>query len=90
MRSPRAEAYPENVGYRDTGCAYAPRCLECPFRVCRYDVGAGLGIRTLLSEHRDREIREARARGESRTEIAQRLGVSVRTVDRVQALHSRA
>lgn len=30
----RANAYPENTSYQDTGCHLHPACLTCPLPVC--------------------------------------------------------
>lgn len=77
---PRASALPEHVDYRDTGCSVAPRCLECPLPVCRYEVPGGL--RGALTLARDEEIRELRAAGPTVEQLAARFGVTTRTVRR--------
>lgn len=77
----RLEALPEHTEYRDTGCEVAPSCLSCPLPQCRYDVGAGgAGIATLRRRERAAEIRARLAAGQSGPQIAEELGVSLRTV----------
>jgi len=77
----RADALPEYTHYRDDGCEVHPHCLSCPLPRCRYEEPGGL--RALLNERRDREIVELRLRGASVEELANRFGVSRRTVFRV-------
>ncbi len=77
----RADALPEYTQYRDDGCEVHPHCLSCPLPRCRYEEPGGL--RALLNERRDREIVEQRLRGASVEELADRFGVSRRTVFRV-------
>jgi AraC-like DNA-binding protein len=85
----RADALPEHAEYRDEGCELSPSCLACPLVRCRYDVPGG--ARALLNRERDREIRAMREReGLSAEAIAERFGVSRRTVFRVLAAPSRS
>lgn len=77
----RADALPEYTHYRDDGCEVHPHCLSCPLPRCRYEEPGGL--RALLNERRDREMVELRLRGASVEELADRFGVSRRTVFRV-------
>lgn len=67
--------------YVDTGCSVAPACLSCPLPRCRYDVPGG--ARAMLNDSRDTGIRDAYDGGEPVVFIAERLGVSTRTVHRV-------
>jgi hypothetical protein len=87
-RAIRSDALPENIEYRDDGCSAAPRCLECPFLHCRYDVPGG--IRTIRNRTRDHAIRTSREAGATPDEIAEQFDVSRRTVFRSLAsrLHS--
>lgn len=65
--------------YRDTGCEFAPSCLNCPFPDCIED-----------KLKREKNYEKARARreqilrligeGKSRKEIAAEVGVSRRTI----------
>ena len=75
-------ALPEHIEYRDEGCEVSPSCFECPLRRCKYDVPGG------LPEIRRRELAEAisdaRAQGETAAEVAERFGVSPRTVFRMR------
>ena len=79
----RSDALPEFTRYRDTGCDVSPTCQECPLPRCRYEEPGGL--RAILNETRDAEIRELRQRGLYYKEIAAMFGVSKRTVFRVTA-----
>ena len=65
----------------DTGCSYAPSCLNCPFEVCRHD-GKGKGMA------RKTELNAAKVDMDADVESeAERLGVTVRTIIRWRALH---
>lgn len=77
----RSDSLPEFTRYRDDGCSVSPSCLDCPLPRCRYEEPGGL--RALLNEHRDRQILDLRRRGVSVEELADRFGVSRRTVFRV-------
>lgn len=77
----RADALPEFTRYRDDGCDIHPHCLTCPLPRCRYDEPGGL--RGLLNAYRDRQIVELRQRGVPVDELAQRFGLSRRTIFRV-------
>lgn len=75
----RRDGLPEQLEYRDTGCDLAPSCLRCPFRVCRYDRQNGRP----LMESRNAEIAAAWERGTSIEQLAERFGLSTRSVHRV-------
>ena len=77
----RDDARPEYAVWRDTGCVVAPRCLECPLPVCRYDLHAG--VRGSQSIARQAEIARMRAEGLSVESIGERLGISRRSVFRL-------
>lgn len=77
----RADALPEYTHYRDDGCDIHPHCLSCPLPRCRYEEPGGL--RALLNQRRDREIVELRRRGVPVEVLAERFGVSRRTVFRI-------
>lgn len=77
----RTDSLPEFTRYRDDGCEVNPSCLTCPLPRCRYEEPGGL--RAILNESRDRQIIELRGRGVSVDAIADRFGVSRRTVFRV-------
>lgn len=66
--------------YRDTGCQYAPKCLECPLPDCKYD-----GPRAAQDEARARrrqQIQRWHNRGLSVAAIAKRMKCGTRTVYR--------
>ena len=77
----RADALPEYTRYRDDGCDIHPHCLTCPLPRCRFDEPGGL--RALINAYRDRQIAELRQRGVPVEELAQRFGLSRRTIFRV-------
>lgn len=72
-RLPRRDGLPEHTTYRDTGCTYAPACLDCPLDRCRYEP----------QPSRQQRIVELRRGGMSVPLVAQALGVSRRTVFRL-------
>lgn len=78
-RARRADALPEYHEYADTGCDYAPRCLRCPFAVCRYDRG---GSQMRVGERKHPMIVELHTAGMDPSAIAAAAGVSRRTVFR--------
>jgi transposase-like protein len=85
QRQPRRDALPEHTQYTDAGCDIHPSCLTCPLVRCRYDEPGG--ARKVLSEDRDRSIVTLQREGSSIDAIADRFGVSRRTVFRVLARH---
>ncbi len=79
MGLPKENVLPEH--YRDEGCELALSCLKCPFPSCVED--RPRGKQWQRTEIRNREIfRLFYIQGESIKQIAQRLGVSERTVQR--------
>ena len=77
----RADSLPEYTRYRDDGCNIHPTCLTCPLPRCRYEEPGGL--RAILNAQRDRQIMRLRVRGVPVGDLADRFGVSRRTVFRV-------
>ena len=77
----RNDSLPEFTRYRDDGCEVSASCLTCPLPRCRYEEPGGL--RAILNERRDQQIIELRARGVSVDSLADRFGISRRTVFRV-------
>lgn len=77
----RSDALPEFTRYRDDGCDISASCLTCPLPRCRYEEPGGL--RSLLNERRDRQIIALRLRGVPVDALADRFGISRRTVFRV-------
>ena len=76
---PREDLLPEH--YRDEGCELAASCLNCPFPHCVEDLPRGRQRRK--KEIRNREILQLfYNQGEDTKQIAKRLRVSKRTVQR--------
>ncbi len=73
---------PEFITYKDAGCDMHPSCLTCPLPRCRYDEPGWL-----LKEERttrNTEILKFRVAAQvSVDDLANRFGVSVRTVHRI-------
>ena len=65
----------------DTGCDLHPRCLTCPFIVCRYDMPGGK--KALLNINRDQLVGSLRRSGKTVPAVAKLMGLSRRTVVRV-------
>ena len=81
MDLPKEDLLPEHSKYRDEGCEMAPSCLNCPFPCCVEDIPRGK--QQQRKELRNREIfRLFYTRGESIKQIARKLEVSERTVQR--------
>jgi len=68
----------------DLGCDLAPRCLECPFPLCRYD-GKDTAKRLSFVLAGEKAAR-LRAEGYSIDQIAQRTGCTKRAVYRRLAI----
>jgi len=66
--------------YRDEGCELAPSCLSCSFPYCIEDMPRGR--QRQRKEIRNREIFWSYSQGEGVKQIAHRLRVSERTVQR--------
>lgn len=88
----KADYRPEGLAGRsqcghigDCGCeGISNCCFICPLPACRYDLPEG--IRTLkIMQHRDRVL-EMTQDGHSRREIAEDVGVTVRTISRIREL----
>ena len=71
---------PEDKNWHDTGCSIAPACLACPLPACRYDMPRG--VATARSVMRVPLILELQEQGLIQKEIAHRLGVSRRSIQR--------
>jgi len=65
------------VEYKDEGCQFYPSCLQCPYPDCIVD-----GVPSLLIATKRVEARELAEKGLSDAEIAQRLNVSKKTIQR--------
>jgi len=77
----RSDSLPEHTRYRDDGCEVSPSCLTCPLPRCRYDEPGGL--RGLVNSYRDGQMLELRLKGAPVEALAERFGVSRRTVFRI-------
>jgi hypothetical protein len=82
-RKVRADALPECLEYRDTGCELAPSCLRCPLARCRYDEPGG--ARKLLQTSRDEAVRHRRGEGVGIDALAREFDISRRSVFRILA-----
>lgn len=67
----------------DTGCRYAPSCLDCPFPVCKED-DPGWFIRNAKAIRREKMLTTIKAEGLSGIQAADRFGVSVRHIYRLK------
>lgn len=77
----RSDSLPEQTRYRDDGCEVSPSCLDCPLPRCRYEEPGGL--RGMINGYRDRQIVESRLNGEPVETLAERHGLSRRTIFRI-------
>ena len=84
LRRVRYDALPEGATYTDDGCDYHPACLTCPLVVCRYQVPGG--IRAIRNTERDPQIVALHREGVPVDDIAERFGLSRRSVFRVLAM----
>ena len=82
MDSRKQDLRPEYCHYRDGGCEFAPYCLNCPFPRCIIEE-IPRGRQRHKKELRNKDILTLfYAQGESIKQIAQRFGVSQRTIQR--------
>lgn len=75
-------------GFKDEGCAVAPKCLECPLEVCKFEGGAGWkAIKRNMSNRRNREIvaRHNRTADQTVAATAAIYGLSGRSIHRILA-----
>jgi hypothetical protein len=72
---------PEHARYKDDGCSVHSSCLTCPLPRCRYEEKGGL--RGMMNAMRDEAMVNARIAGASIDDLAEKFGVSKRTVFRV-------
>lgn len=70
----------DDANWRDTGCEVSPSCLACPLPACRYEFANGLTTVKMLA--RIPVIHELQDQGLTIREIAKRLGVSRRGIQR--------
>ena len=81
------DSRPEFVRYRDVGCEISQSCLRCPLPQCRYDDPGWL--RRQIKEKRDRRVLKAReGEGLTPSELAERFGLSRRTIHRILKEHN--
>jgi hypothetical protein len=72
---------PELTHYQDEGCRFWRACLSCPFPCCVFELPGGPN--RAMHAFRDVEIRRLHAAGSSAVEIADRFGVTRRSVYRI-------
>lgn len=77
----RSDALPEHKDFRDTGCESHPRCLDCPFSSCRFDVLGG--VAAMQRRERDARIRERIQAGADIDTVAAEFGLSRRNIYRI-------
>jgi len=77
---------PDQVEWRDKGCALHPACLECPLPRCIEEEPRGKQKRRLQT--RAEHMAEMKHRGIETGEIALAFGVSLRTVQRALQKHN--
>jgi len=76
---------PERFKYKDRGCKLAPACLECPFERCKDELPPGQQQKI----KRDAYIYELVSEGLRTAEIALKIGLSERNIDRAIEAHRR-
>lgn len=80
----RSDALVDDVDWgEDDGCDLFARCLECPLPKCRYDSLTAAEVHNMVNAARNAEIVRLYVDGELIENIAQRLGVSRRSVFRI-------
>jgi len=77
----RGDSLPEQTRYRDDGCDIPGEWLSCALERCRSEERGGL--RAVLNAPRDRQIVFLKGKGVPVEKIADRFGVSRRTVFRI-------
>ena len=77
----RSDGLPENATYIDDGCEVSLTCQICPLERCRYEERNGL--QAMRMRERNPQIIALRAEGAPVDEIAERFGLSPRSVFRV-------
>jgi hypothetical protein len=75
------DTLPEKTRYQDDGCDISESCFSCPLPRCRYEERGGL--RAIINAHRDNQMIQLRLAGMAVEDLADRFGVSRRTVFRV-------
>ena len=79
---PIIDALPEHYPYQDVGCDASPSCLRCTLPQCRYD--DPVAYQRVMRESRDQEVVQVkRSQGKTVPQLAQRFGLSQRTVHRI-------
>ena len=77
----RSDTLPENTRYKDDGCEASATCLACPLALCKFDDPGWLQRESRRT--RDDEIFELRQNKVPVADIAERFGISTRTVHRI-------
>ncbi len=80
-RRVRSDGLPEHRLYVDTGCEVAPKCLECPLVLCKYEDRGAVWRARAADRHRQAQVLRAQF---SPPEVARRMGISLRQVYRLQ------
>lgn len=88
MKLVRNDMLPEGVNYKDTGCAVAPACLECPLPVCKFDDPTA-AVTKRVRAHHEAIVRLYESTDWSKGELARFFGVSKRTIFRVLANYAK-
>ena len=84
QRALAVDSLPEEVDWRDEGCAMFPSCLNCPLPRCMEEEPRGK--QRVRMSARARRMAELRREGKTIEEIAELFGVSNRTVQRAVAV----
>ena len=80
-RALRLDLLPEHYPYKDDGCEVSPSCLRCPLPKCKYDEPGWW--QRFQREERDRDVLRAWREGLTVHQLAQKFGISPRTVFRI-------
>jgi hypothetical protein len=76
-KAPPSPPPDEFANWQDGGCRYHPKCLECPFDICKLEISP----RHERSEYLKSEAKRLKAKGRDTAQIARRLRRSVRSVE---------
>lgn len=85
QRLGRKDSLPEFTRYRDTGCNWHPKCLECPFVRCKYEEDTAGDAKRMFNSSRDSEILTLHSQDVHVSELAHMFGLSRRSIFRILA-----